>query len=194
MVNSNPKGKTAQRGFEVKVQNALAGVQKYLPADSTLEINGATMTVAQIVADFSAVLTKFSNVRSAKAQWLLAIQAVHDALPAEREEYLSFKKVLEGKLGRGNPQLLEYGFSIGTRKPTTPETKVAAAAKARATRTVRHTLGSKQRLALSDAVTEPSVVVLAPNGKPMSGSTTTAATPIGPTLPDASGASASSKP
>ena len=90
--------------------------------------------------------------------------------------------------------MLEYGFSIGTHKPVSAETKVAAAAKARATREVRHTLGSKQRLALSDAVTEPSVVVLAPNGKPMSGSTTTAATPIGPTLPDASGASASSKP
>ena len=68
MVNSNPKGRTARNGFEAKVQNALAGVQKYLPADSTLEINGATMTVARIVADFSAMLTKFSNVRSAKAE------------------------------------------------------------------------------------------------------------------------------
>ena len=150
--------------------------EKYLPADSTLDINGATKTVAQIAADFSAMLTKFEAVRSAKAQWHLAIAAVRDALPAEREEYHSLKKVLEGKLGRGNPQLLEYGFSVGSPKPVSAETKVLAAAKAKATRQLRHTMGSKQRLALSDAVTEPSVVVVAPGGKPMSGSTTTAAT------------------
>jgi hypothetical protein len=194
MVNSNPKGKTARNGFEAKVQKALAGMQKYLPSTSTLDINGATKTVAQIEADFTAMLAKFADIRSAKAQWQLAIQAVHDALPAERDEYLSLKKVLEGKLGRGNPQLLEYGFSFGKPKPVTAATKVAAAAKAKATRAVRHTLGSKQKLALSDALTEPSVVVLAPDGKPMSVGTTTAATQTEPALPVASGPSASSKP
>jgi hypothetical protein len=194
MVNSNPKGSTAQHGFEAKVKIALAGMQKYLPADSTLVINGATRTVAQIEADFSALLAKFDAVRSVKAQWQLAIQAVHDALPAEREEYLSLKKVLEGQLGRGNPQLLEYGFSVGKPKPASAETKVLAAAKAKATRQLRHTLGVKQKLALSEAVTEPSVVVVAPDGKPMSGSTTTAASqPVTP-LPEASGQGASPKP
>jgi hypothetical protein len=194
MVNSNPKGKTARSGFEAKVQKALAGMQKYLPADSTLEINGATKTVAQIEADFTAVLAKFEAIRSAKAQWQLAIAAVSDALPAEREEYLALKKVLEGKLGRGNPQLLEYGFSVGTRKPKSGETIVLAAAKAKATRQLRHTMGAKQKLALSAAVTEPSVVVVAPDGKPLSGNTTTAATqPVTPP-PEASGAGASQKP
>ena len=195
MVNSNPKGKTARNGFEAKVQKALAGMQKYLPSNSTLDINGATKTVAQIEADFSAMLKRFADIRSAKAQWQLAIEAVNSALPAERDEYLALKKVLEGKLGRGNPQLLEYGFSLGTRKPASVETKVAAAAKAKATRAIRHTLGRKQKLALSDAVTEPSVVVLAPDGKPMSVGTTTAATPTEPTpVVAANGPSASSKP
>ena len=194
MVNSNPKGSTARRGFEAKVQKALAGMQKYLPADSTLDFNGTTKTVAQIEADFSAMLTKFEAIRSAKAQWQLAIAAVHDALPAEREEYLSLKKVLEGKLGRGNPQLLEYGFSVGSPKPASAETKVLAAAKAKATRQLRHTMGSKQRLALSEAVTEPSVVVVAPGGKPLSGSTTTAASQPVTLPPEASGQGASPKP
>jgi len=193
MVNSNPKGKPAHYGFEAKVQKALAGMQKYLPSDSSLEINGATKTVAQIAADFSAMLTKYDAIRSAKAQWQLSIQALRDALPAEQEEYLALKKVLEGKRGRGNPQLLEYGFSIGARKPASVETKVAAAAKARATRAVRHTLGRKQRLALSDAVTEPSVVVLGPDGKPMSVEST-AATSTGSALSVANGPGASQKP
>jgi hypothetical protein len=49
------------------------------------------------------MLTKLANIRSTKAQWQPAIQAVDDALPAEREEYLSFKKVLEGKARTGEP-------------------------------------------------------------------------------------------
>jgi hypothetical protein len=194
MVNSNPKGATTPKGFETKVQKALAGMQKYLPSNSTLDINGATKTVAQIEADFSAMLTKYADVRNARAQWLLAVQVVRKALPAEHEEYLALKKVLEGKLGRGNPQLVEYGFSVGTPKSRTAATIVAAAAKAKATRAIRHTLGRKQKLALSDAVTEPSVVVLAPGGKPMSVGTTTAATPMEPTPVAANGQGASPKP
>jgi len=194
MVNSNPSGKQGHARFEARVQKILAGMQKQLPSDSSLVINGATRTVAQIEADFSALLKRFADIRDAKAQWRLQIAALQGAVSAEREVYFALKKLLEGNLGRGNPQLLEYGFTLGTSKPKSGETIVLAAAKARATRRLRHTMGSKQRLALSDAVTEPSVLVVGADGKPLPVGTTAATSPELPAMPGVNGQGASPKP
>ena len=177
MVNSN---KNLQgHGFELKLQEAKAGAAKYLPQDSVLELSGRQTTVAQVVQDFAAVLAKYQDVRDATAAVAPKRQLLNDALPGVHAEYAAFKAYLVSKLGKGNPQLAEYGFSLGVRKPISSGAKVLAAIKAQQTRKVRHTMGSKQRLALS--VTGPSVT-LGPDGKPLSVDETAAVTPKAPAV------------
>jgi hypothetical protein len=197
MVNSNKN--LLGRGFEQKLQQAKSGAEKYLPQNSALELSGKETTVAQVVLDFAAILAKYQDVRDAKAALVQKRQVLHSALPGGHTEYVAFKSYLEAKLGKGNPQLAEYGFTLGVRKPRSSGTNVLASIKAQQTRKVRHTLGRKQRLALSP-VTGPSVL-LGPDGKPVSVEMTAQATPTEPaantgssTAGSTSGPSASSKP
>ncbi len=175
-----------EHGFEQKLQQAKSGAEKYLPQNAALELSGTETTVAQVVADFAAVLAKFADIRDAKAALAQKRQLLQSAIQGSHEEYAGFKSYLEAKLGKGNPQLAEYGFTLGARKPRSSGTNVLASIKAQQTRKVRHTLGRKQRLALS-VPTGPSVL-LGPDGKPVSVDMTAQATPMEP----AGNASASS--
>jgi hypothetical protein len=175
MVNSNRN--LQGHGFEQKLMQAKAGAEKYLPQNAALELSAKETTVAQVVSDFAAVLAKYQDVRDAKAAVALKLRLLNDALPGAHTEYDAFKAYLVAKLGKGNPQLTEYGFTTGVRKPTSSGTRVLAAMKAQQTRKIRHTMGRKQKLALS--VSGPSVL-LGPDGKPLSVDETAAVTPKAP--------------
>jgi hypothetical protein len=181
MVNSNKNLLT--HGFELKLKAAKAGAEKYLPQNTALELSGKETTVAQVVLDFAAVLAKYQDVRDAVAAVAQKRQVLHDSMTGAHAEYSAFKSYLIAKLGKGNPELAEFGFTLGVPKPKSAGTKVLAAIKAQHTRKVRHTLGRKQRLALS-APTGPSVL-LGPDGKPVSatsGDVTASATPTAPAV------------
>ena len=164
MVNS--KSNPTAHGFEQKLQQAKAGAEKYLIQTTALELSGKETTVAQVVQDFAAVLAKYQDVRDANAALAQKRVLLKSAVQASHTEYVAFKAYLEAKLGKGNPELGQFGFSLGVRKPRSSGTNVLAAIKAQQTRKVRHTLGRKQKLALSP-VTGPSVL-LGPDGKPVS--------------------------
>jgi hypothetical protein len=200
MVNSN-RGLQGH-GFEQKLEQAKAGAEKYLIQTAALELSGTETTVAQVVLDFAAILAKYQDVRDAKAALVQKRVLLQSAVQAGHTEYVAFKAYLEAKLGKGNPELAQFGFSLGVRKPRSSGTNVLAAIKAQQTRKVRHTLGRKQRLALSP-VTGPSVL-LGPDGKPVSvtsgdvtaqaSQTEPAANAGGSSAGSSSGQSASSKP
>jgi hypothetical protein len=166
-------------GFEQKLMQAKSGAEKHLPQNAALELSGKETTVAQVVSDFAAVLAKYQDLRDAKAAVALKRQLLQDALPGANTEYAAFKAYLGAKLGKGNPQLTEYGFTTGVRKPTSSGTRVLAAIKAQQTRKIRHTMGRKQKLALS--VSGPSVL-LGPDGKPLSVDETAAVTTKAPAV------------
>jgi hypothetical protein len=189
----NAKKSLQGHGFEQKLQLAKAGAEQYLPQTSVLELSGKETTVAQVVADFAAVLAKYADIRSAKAALAQKRVLLHDALQESHTEYVAFKSYLEAKLGKGNPQLSEFGFSLGEQKPRSSETNVLAKIKAQQTRKVRHTLGRKQKLALG--VTGPSALV-GPDGKAVSVEETAPATPTVPAASSTSdtGQGASPKP
>jgi hypothetical protein len=177
MVNSN---KNLQgHGFEQQLVKAKSGAEKHLPQDSVLALSVKETTAAQIVLDFAAVLAKYQDIRDAQAVVALKRQVLHDALPSAHVEYAAFKAYLMAKLGKGNPQLVEYGFPLGVRKPISSGTRVLATVKAQQTRKIRHTMGRKQKLALS--VSGPSVL-LGPDGKPLSVDEAAAATPEVPAV------------
>jgi hypothetical protein len=55
---------------------------------------------------------------------------------------------VQAYLGKGNPLLAQFGFSVGDRKPPTGAALVKGQAKARMTRALRHTMGPKQKAAI----------------------------------------------
>jgi hypothetical protein len=161
-------------GFEQKLQQMKAGAEKHLPQNAPLELTLKQTTVGQVVADFDAILTRYQRVRDAAAALAQERRLLHDSMPAGHAEYQAFKSFLEAKLGRGNPQLGEYGLPLGVRQPRSSGTLVLAAFRARETRRIRHTLGHRQKLALS--VKGP-IVLLGPDGKAVSVEATATATP-----------------
>jgi hypothetical protein len=195
----NAKKTLLGHGFEQKLQQAKAGAEKYLIQTAALELSGKETTVAQVVLDFAAVLAKYQDVRDAQAALVQKRELLQSALQGGHTEYVAFKAYLEAKLGKGNPELAQFGFTLGVRKPRSSGTNILAAIKAQQTRKIRHTLGRKQKLALSP-VTGPSVL-LGPDGKPVSVEVTAQATPPEPaantggsTAGSTSGPSASLKP
>ena len=124
-------------GFEQKLQQVKAGVEKHLSATAPMELVGKQTTVGEVVADFDAILARYQRVRDAAAALAQERKQLYDSLPAGHEEYLAFKRVLQAKLGGTHPQLGDFGLPFGARKPRSSETLVLAAAKARETRRIR---------------------------------------------------------
>src|SRR5450432_3957470 len=111
-------------GFEQKLQQAKAGAEKYLIQTAALELSGTETTVAQVVLDFAAVLAKYQDVRDAKAALTQKRGLLQSALQVGHTEYVAFKAYLEARLGKGNPELEQFGFTLGARKPRSSGTNI----------------------------------------------------------------------
>lgn len=135
-------------GLELKLTQALKGLQTVLPQGGGLQIGTTTLTQAQLVAKVQADLAPFEAARAEKTLYLNKLQAKVDSEAASREFLAQLKGALIAFLGRGNPLLADFGFNPVRTKVLTSAAKVLAAAKRSVTRQKRGTLGSKQKQAI----------------------------------------------
>jgi hypothetical protein len=145
-----------------------AGVEKYLPANETLVVCGKRWTQEQLVAELKAAEKLYADVRDARAalrQKLLDRQA---KVRPHAELVANLADALRGYHGRASPKLAEHGIRTGARPARSSQALTLAAAKAKLTRKARHTLGPKQKQAIK-APGNPSLVIYAPEGKPLEG-------------------------
>jgi hypothetical protein len=164
-------------GFEKKAQQMRVGLEKYLPPGETLVLNGKRWTQDQLVAVLQSAEQLYADVRDARAalrQKLLDRQA---KVRPHAELVADLANALRGYHGRASPKLAEHGIRAGARPPRSSQAVTLAAAKAKLTRKARHTLGSKQKLAIR-APGNPSLVIFSPDGKPLDGKA-----PASPPLP-----------
>ena len=102
-------------------------------------------------------------MESARAAWQTAVQADR----ALEDKTKPFVAALRGSLlasFAGNIDTLARFGLVPRQKPvTTPEVKVAAAAKAKATRAARHTMGPKEKAAIKGTVTPTAPATAAPS-------------------------------
>lgn len=161
-----------QKGLEKKVNQRLNGLEKYLPATSTLVINGQSFTVAQLVQVFTTVAGLYAALDGAVEQSKVTITAARQAINAELPGFepllVGLDNTLRGYFGRGNPVLANFGIATGARKKPSSATMAGAQATATLTRKARNTLGKKQRLRVSGG--KATVQLLAPDGTPVEGS------------------------
>lgn len=169
----------AGKAFSTKVAERLNGVQKFLPAGTSLVFLGQTFTVASIVSVLSAVENLFTALATAIQQSKAQVGAARTALNAELPTAHQFLSALDGALvsffGKGNPVLGNFGISSKPAKAPTVKTRAKAAGTAELTRQARHTLGKKQRLQVTGG--EAQVVLYGPGGQLISGATPGAAAP-----------------
>jgi len=137
-------------GFRLNLQAMLSGVQTYLPSDASLPtVNAAPLTAAALTSEPKAVLNAYATV----AQLAVALkQARLSLLPqvsSARTLYAEAKQALTTFLGPSNPALAHFGLPVKTarRKPDAAAI-LASVVKAKGTRVIRHTMGSRQKAAL----------------------------------------------
>jgi hypothetical protein len=136
---------------QTAVQSTIEGLTKHAQALPSIVIAGTTYPTSDLVTLLQARLDALNAAETARAAWQAAVQRDY----AQRT---STKGILSGI--RQSAQVAFAGhidlladFGLVGRKPTvvSPETRVAAAQKAKATRAARHTMGPKQKAGVKGA-------------------------------------------
>jgi hypothetical protein len=119
------------------------------------------------------------NVAPARATWLAAVEADRDERAKSQTLVGALKQSLLVFFAGQSDTLADFGLTARKTPVVSPETRVAAAVKAKATREARHTLGPKQKAKIKGTVpttapaTDPPATppVSAPQASPGVGAT-----------------------
>ena len=170
------KNRTITQGTD---QQVIDGIKKDLQTMSSLSLGGTTYTPASLMAFIQSRIDAANGVITAKANWQNAGKT-YDALSTQVDEVIrDLKALVIGAFGSESVKLADFGFKPRKVVARTPEQKAEAAAKAKATREARHTMGPKAKLAVKGAVgsTTASSTTAAPAGSTVAPATTTTAAP-----------------
>jgi hypothetical protein len=181
-----------------RLRKTIAGILKYFP-NLTVTLAGVSYTSNDLIKLFQSDIDTSTVSANAKAAWLADVQLERDSHRKVDPVFRHFRSWVITQLGDTQDaaqKLDDFGFAPRKTRKKTAEKKAAAAVKAKATRTARHTMGSLQRKSVTSAVqvtlaatpmTEVPVTTSAapssspPTGATPGGSTSTAASPGGST-------------
>ncbi len=148
----NSNGKKSRNDKVAADQSLLDGINKHSAAMPTVIVSGAAVPLKDITDTLQARIQAARNVAPAKATWQVAVQADRDQRANSKTLVTVLKQALVLHFNGQVETLADFGLT--GRKPTvvSPETRVAAAAKAKATRAARHTMGKKQKAKIKGTV------------------------------------------
>ncbi|HZV01292.1 MAG TPA: hypothetical protein VFF73_31560 [Planctomycetota bacterium] len=166
-------------GMERKLDLAMQGLQTAIPAGVTqLSVGQVTYQIADLLTKAKEVRQPWKDARAAHATLRSVTQSRPQDTTTARNFLADLKVALVGLFGRESQDLTTFGFKPQkTRTPLTSAQKVQRAAKAKATRQKRGTMGSRQKANIR--ATETPSVTIDPNG-------TVVATPAEAPAPPAS--------
>jgi hypothetical protein len=180
----NPKitNRTSQ---ETANQKLIDGFTKHSATLATLVIGGTSYKTADVITVVQGLVNSAKAVVTSRATW----QAAVSADKAERSKQKTFMSGVRQSLlvafGGSIDVLADFGLAPHkARTAPTPQQKQAAAAKAKATRAARHTMGNKQKKAVKGDVTGITVTVNSASGASQpSGDVTKVPAPAAPVSP-----------
>jgi hypothetical protein len=168
----------APKGFREKVSQMIAGLQSVIPDGSSVTVGGQAVAKADLVTEMTQIISAYQAIEASIAATKGARSQLNAGLPGFHKQYLDLKDGLVSSLGRGNPQLAQFGITAAkTAKPLTPAQKVIKAEKAKATRAMRHTMGPKAKAAVQYTGKVQVSVSSTPPTDPADG-TSTSANPV----------------
>jgi hypothetical protein len=179
------QGKGTDAGLAMRL---IAGTNKHFANTSSLAFASATFTPAQVTASLQTIVNLRTDVDTAKALTKAKVAAERTQTPTLRSFMAAFESFVRATFGNSPDVLADFGLTKKARTPLTVEAKAAAAAKRKATRAARHTMGAQQKKSVKGAVT--GIVVT-----PVTAAQPVATTPAGPIAPATStGTTAGSTP
>lgn len=133
-------------------QNLVDGLKKHEQTLSSLVIGGTSLKTADILSILQARITARGGAVSSKATWQTDVKADHDERAKTKTFVSGLRQALQVAFAGSIDALADFGLKARKVRVTTPEQKAAAAAKAKATRAARHTMGSKQKAKVKGTV------------------------------------------
>ncbi|HEY3821355.1 MAG TPA: hypothetical protein VGL81_29515 [Polyangiaceae bacterium] len=160
-----------------KDQQVIQGVQKDLETMSSLPLGGETFTPASLVTLVQSRIDAGNQVVTAKANWQNAAKT-YTAIDTKCTVVVhDLKQLVIGAFGATSSKLADFGFTARKVTVLTPDQKVAAAAKRKATRAARNTMGPKKKLTVTGVTAAAAAAASAAPVAP--------ATPAAPAAPPA---------
>ncbi len=162
--DANPDKKSRIFGLELKLDTAIDGLLKSLPANVTsLPLRGVSTSIPDVIKQVETTEKPWKDVRAFRA----AISTILVNRPADKASALELLNDIQvglaSQVGSESPVLVACGFTPRKKRPKlSSEKKVLAAAKAKLTRQKRGTLGRRQKEAIR--VTGTPQVTIGPEG------------------------------
>ena len=163
-------------------QHLIDGFTRHAATITTMAIGGASLPTKDIIATLQSRIDSTKTVLSTRATWQTAVQADRAVRDKTKTTVSGVKQGLLVALAGHLDTLADFGLTARQKHVATPEQKLAAAAKAKATRAARHTMGSKQKAGVKGTVTPTAPATAAPTPSPTPPALVPAA-PVAPTAP-----------
>jgi hypothetical protein len=162
-------------GLRQKVSQMIAGLEAVIPDGSTVTVGGQAVAKADLVTEMTQIISAYQAIEAGVAATKGARSKLSAQLPGFHKQYIDLKDGLISSLGRGNPQLAQFGITLAKKAtPLTPEQKVIRTAKALKTREMRHTMGPKAKAAVQYTGKVQVSVSSTPQANPADGSAVSA--------------------
>ena len=140
------------KGLRLKVSQMIAGIQAVVPDGSSVAVGGAVLAKADLVNELMQISSAYQAIDAGVLAAKTARSQLSAQTPGFHKQYTGIKDAILALLGRGNPQLAQFGITTSKgSKPLTPSQKVVRAEKALKTRALRHTMGKVQKAAVQYA-------------------------------------------
>ena len=162
---NTPKASRSSR--TVANQKLADGFQKHQALLTQLFILGEPLTAAQLVTSIEEIVAVADRAVTARAAWLAAVK---EDLATRKGRGAFLGAVRAALLAAFKDQvdiLADFGLTARAVPVLTPEEKQAAVAKAKATRVARHTMGKKQRAAITGETAAAAAASAAPATAPL---------------------------
>ena len=140
-----------RQAASVTDQKAIGAVDKYFANVSTLTLAGNAMTPADLKAVLKAEVDALKGVDDLRAALHTALVSARAISAKAKGARKALRAYILGNYGVEAAQMFaDFGMNLPKPKSTvSTQAKADAAAKAKATRKARHTMGSKQKAAIT---------------------------------------------
>ncbi|HEX3772609.1 MAG TPA: hypothetical protein VHV30_17140 [Polyangiaceae bacterium] len=155
----------------------IAGTAKHFAGVSQVTLSGSSYTPAEITSTLQSLVDLDAAVDAARAMTAAKVAAEAALMPSVSALITAYRAYIRAIFGDTPDALADFGLAPKTLTQVSPETRVIAAAKGRATRAARHTMGPKQKKGIKGVV--PDVIAI-PTTAPSPVVTTAPASPAAP--------------
>jgi hypothetical protein len=164
-------------------QQLIAGAAKHLTGVTQVTLLGSSYTPNDLASKLQSLVNLRSDVDAARAVTAAKVAAEAAQAKPLRALMSAFVAYVRVTFGNSPDVLADFGLAPKAQAQVSPETQVIAAAKRKATRAARHTMGPKQKAGVKGVVAD--VITIPTSASPV---VTTA--PASPAAPATSGTAA----